>query len=209
MKQFFFLAATVLFLATGSQAQESQSNTTPRPKKHIQMRKGQAFAGLNLTDAQKQQAKEINEDYRKQFTELRSNNSMSLGDYKAKTEALKKEQKQKLQDILSPEQKTQLKEQRKTVALKSKKMTGKGFDRMKKELALTDDQSARLKQNRDDFQAKAKAIRQDQSLSDSQKKEQLKGLAKQQKENMKAILTPEQLEKMKSRSRSSRSNTVK
>lgn len=167
------------------------------------------LAKLNLTDDQKQKVKEINEDYRKQFAELHSNNNMTLGDYKAKTEALKKEQKQKLQDILSPEQKSQLKEQRKNTALKSKKMAGRGFDKMKEDLALTDDQSSKLKQNRDDFQAKAKAIRQDQSLSDSQKKEQLKSLAKQQKENMKAILTPEQLEKMKSRSRSSRSNTVK
>jgi Spy/CpxP family protein refolding chaperone len=207
MKQLFLLAATILSLASVSQAQETQSNTVVQPQKHMHNRK--TLAKLNLSDEQKQQAKEINEDYRKQFAALRSNNSMSLGDYKAKTEALKKEQKQKLQDILSPEQKTQLKEQRKTVALKNKKMAGKGFDRMKKELALTDDQSARLKQNRDDFQAKAKAIRQDQSLSDSQKKEQLKGLAKQQKENMKAILTPEQLEKMKSRSGNSKSNTVK
>jgi Spy/CpxP family protein refolding chaperone len=209
MKQLFLLAATILSLASVSQAQETQSNTVVQPQKHIQMHNRKTLAKLNLSDEQKQQAKEINEDYRKQFAELRSNNSMSLGDYKAKTEALKKEQKQKLQDILSPEQKTQLKEQRKTVALKNKKMAGKGFDRMKKELALTDDQSARLKQNRDDFQAKSKAIREDQSLSDSQKKEQLKGLAKQQKENMKAILTPEQLEKMKSRSGNSKSNTVK
>lgn len=209
MKQFIFLAATIVCLATNSQAQDTQSNTTGQPRKHMQAPDRKKLAKLNLTDDQKQKVKEINEDYRKQFAELHSNNNMTLGDYKAKTEALKKEQKQKLQDILSPEQKTQLAGERKNIALKSKKMAGRSFDKMKEELGLTDDQSNKLKQNREDFQVKAKAIRQDQSLSDNQKKEQLKDLAKQQKESMKAILTPEQLEKMKNRNVSRKANTIK
>ena len=90
MKQLFLLAATILSLASVSQAQETQSNTAVQPKKHIQMHHRKTLAKLNLSDEQKQQAKEINEDYRKQFAALRSDNSMSLGDYKAKTEALKK-----------------------------------------------------------------------------------------------------------------------
>ena len=42
-----------------------------------------------------------------------------------------------------------------------------------------------------------KAIRENKSLSDENKKEQMKGLMKGQKETMKSILTEEQLKKMK------------
>lgn len=209
MKKLFFLAATIVFFAISSQAQESQNDSTRHTRKHLQMPDKGRLARLNLTDEQKQKTKEINEDYRKQFSELRSNNNMTLGDYKAKTEALKKEQKQKLQDILSPEQKEQLAGQRKNRAQKSNKIACKRFDKMKQDLALTSEQSDKLKQNREDFQNRVKAVRQDQSLTESQKKEQVKELAKQQRENMKTILTPEQLEKMKTRTGSKKTGTVK
>ena len=42
-----------------------------------------------------------------------------------------------------------------------------------------------------------KAIRENKSLSDEQRKEQMKEMMKKQKENMKSILTEDQLKKLK------------
>lgn len=74
---------------------------------------------------------------------------------------------------------------------------GKKFDKMKAKLGLSDDQAAKIKANRAAFHEKKKAIKENKSLSESQKKEQIKALAQQKKESMKSILTPEQQEKMK------------
>ena len=73
----------------------------------------------------------------------------------------------------------------------------KGFEQMKTKLALSDDQAAKLKANRQGFHNKMKAIHSDDKLSADQKKEQMKALAQQQRESMKSILTPEQMEKLK------------
>jgi Spy/CpxP family protein refolding chaperone len=42
-----------------------------------------------------------------------------------------------------------------------------------------------------------KAIRDNKSLTDEQKREQMKELGKKQKENMKSVLTEEQMKKLK------------
>jgi hypothetical protein len=67
---------------------------------------------------------------------------------------------------------------------------------MKQTLNLTDEQSAKLKTNREAMQQKIKSIREDQSLNDESKKEKVKELMKQQKENMRSILTEDQLKKL-------------
>ena len=61
---------------------------------------------------------------------------------------------------------------------------------------MTDEQSAKLKSNRTAMQEKMKAIREDKSLNDEAKKEQVKELMKKQKEDMRSILTEEQLKKL-------------
>ena len=70
---------------------------------------------------------------------------------------------------------------------------------MKKELNLTAEQSAKMDANRKVVAEKMKAIREDKSLTDEQKKEKSKEVMKQQKENLKSILTEEQLQKLKER----------
>jgi hypothetical protein len=69
-------------------------------------------------------------------------------------------------------------------------------ERMKTELGLTEEQAAKMKANREAMGDKFKAIRENKSLSEEQKKEQIKELMKAQKENMKSILTEEQMKKL-------------
>ena len=73
----------------------------------------------------------------------------------------------------------------------------KRFDKMKSTLGLTDEQSKKLKESQAGLQDKIKSIRQNQSLSEEQKREQVKAIAKKQHEQLKSVLTPEQLQKMK------------
>jgi Spy/CpxP family protein refolding chaperone len=151
------------------------------------------MANLNLTNEQKTQLKALNEGYRQQFAALKGN-----ADNKDKIAALRKEQHEKMQAILTPEQKTQLASQRKNFGQKMKGGEAKHFDRMKTQLGLTDEQTKKLKDSQAGVHEKIKSIRQDQTLSESQKKEQVRAIMKDQREKMKSILTPEQLQKMKS-----------
>lgn len=194
MKKIFIAAAALLMSTAALQAQTKDDAKTSHHK-GLQGRK--QMSGLNLNDDQKKQVKELNESYHKQFADLKKNTSMSVGDFRTKSAALRKEQHEKMQSILTPEQKNQLAAQRKVMAGRMKEGQAKRFDKMKTQLGLTDEQSRKLKESQEGVQTKIKSIREDKSLTDDQKKEQVKAVFKQQKEQFKSVLTPEQLEKMK------------
>lgn len=211
-----FIAVTALLIATASlQAQTQKEAGT---EKHHRGARGQknGMKDLNLNEDQKKQFKEIGETYHKQFRDLKNDKSLSADDMKAKAGALKKERHEKMQSLLSPEQKTKMGEWkkagegRKDGAVRkdgarnwnkggagNRHGRGQSVDQMKIKLGLSDDQAAKLKVNQSGFRDKVKALHENTSLTDVQKKEQMKELAQKQKENLKSILTPEQLEKMK------------
>lgn len=191
-----FIAATALLMATVSLQAQSTTEKTKAPH-HKGPHGKEQFAKLNLNDEQKKKAKELNESYHKQSAELRKNTTMSVGDFKAKNEALRKEQHEKMQALLTPEQKTQLASQRKEGMQKMKEGQAKHFDKMKSQLGLSDEQSKKIKDSQAGFHSKIKSIREDKALTETQKKEQVKNLSKQQREQMKSILTPDQLQKIK------------
>ena len=66
-----------------------------------------------------------------------------------------------------------------------------------KELNLTREQKIKLKDIRQANMAKKEAIENNSQLSDPEKKTQLRGLQKEQAQNIQAILTDEQKEKFK------------
>ena len=152
---------------------------------------------LNLSDEQKKQLKEINEGYRKQIADIRNNKSLSADEVKTKSNALRKELAGKRQALLTSEQKTQMADRRKDFTAKAKARNGRGMAQMQKGLGLTAEQSTKMQASRKDFSEKVKTIRADKNLTNTQKQEQIKELSKQNREAMKSILTPEQLEKMK------------
>ena len=60
---------------------------------------------LNLTDAQRQQIKSINEDFKNRMQALNQNDNMLVKDMKAQRKALMEERKNRISAILTPEQK--------------------------------------------------------------------------------------------------------
>ena len=205
MKRIFTLAVAALVFASSAIAQEQKSSNDKAKKEFRKEGKrgmhgkdrGQFAKELNLTDAQKQQFKSLNEEYRTKFKALKDVDSKS--ETKTKAKALREEQHAKMQNILTAEQKTklaQLQEKRKAEAKERGKERG---DKMKQELGLTEAQGQKIKTINEDFHAKAKAIKENKNLTDEQRKEQIKALNEQRKESMKSVLSAEQIQKMEAK----------
>ena len=75
---------------------------------------------------------------------------------------------------------------------------------MMKELNLTKEQQGQMKELHETMKQKKEDIRNDQTLTEAQKKAKMKELHKEQKEKINAILTPEQKEKMKEQKKNSK-----
>jgi Spy/CpxP family protein refolding chaperone len=99
---------------TFSAVAQDQNNAGDRMQKDRQgMHKGHNGKGmngmekLNLNDAQKQQIKSINEEFKTKIQGLNKNDNMMVKDMKAQKKALMQERKNKIAAILTPEQKNQ------------------------------------------------------------------------------------------------------
>lgn len=151
---------------------------------------------LNLTDAQKQQAKANREDFKQKMQELNKNESITVKEMRDRKAALMKEQKAKMEALLTPEQKTKLEQMKVEQKQKADERFAKHLDKMKSDLGLTETQLTQLKTQRQDMRAKFEALKNNESLSREQKKEQFMALKEEAKEAHKKIFTPEQLKKM-------------
>lgn len=202
-----FTSAFVLLLTVGAVNAQTISNPSDGKKheKH-QMKEhdGKEFKKLNLTADQKTQLKKLRDDLKTQMQALDSQN-LSEADKQAKRKELHEQFKIKAESILTAEQKAQLAQSKADFKDKRKDdrkgNRGEGFGRdradIAKELNLTADQQQKMQQLRADFKAKAEALR-NESLTQDQRKAKMHELMKQQQEQMKSILTKEQLEKMQS-----------
>ncbi|MBL7747407.1 MAG: hypothetical protein JNM19_08295, partial [Chitinophagaceae bacterium] len=110
------LSAVILSLAAAVNGQEIPERKTERPGMHDKMhgkRKGghdrhEMMKQLNLTDAQKEQFKTQREEFRKKMEDLKKNDNITVKEWKSKMEGLRKEQKAKMETILTTEQKTKM-----------------------------------------------------------------------------------------------------
>ncbi|MEO5783116.1 MAG: hypothetical protein ABIQ07_07590 [Ginsengibacter sp.] len=161
---------------------------------------GRGMEKLNLTDAQKQQMKSINEDFKTRMQALNKNDNMMVKDQRAQKESLMQERKNKISAILTPEQKTQFEQMHKSMEMRDGKMgnrmQGGRMEHMKTELGLTDAQLAKMKAGSESFRIRAKAIHDNTSLSADQKKTQFEALHKERENSYKSFLTAEQIAKM-------------
>ena len=163
---------------------------------------------LDLTGAQKEQARALNTEYKNQLKELEKNDAITLKDYRAKKASLEQQRKSKFENILTPEQKDKLAKAKKESSEKRAAMAEKRLEKMKADLNLSDEQVAKIKEQQEQSMARAKAIRENPSLTDEQKKEEFMNLAKSRKESMNSILTTDQVKK-KEEMRNNRINDMK
>lgn len=162
---------------------------------HQKHQKGMMAKELNLTDAQKAQAKTIHADARKQMQELNKQENITVKEMRSRKAAIQKQTKAKMDGLLTAEQKAKKAEMQKERKVKSEEQYVKRMDKMKTNLSLTDEQVSKLKAQRTATQAKAEKIKKNESLSAEQKKEQMMALKAEAKEQHSKIFTAEQLQK--------------
>ncbi|HLG40187.1 MAG TPA: hypothetical protein VI461_10985 [Chitinophagaceae bacterium] len=191
------MVAAVAALSVSAQEipERKSKETKPVIKEKIFNKKERA--NLNLTEEQKVRLKSMNQDLRKQTEELKKQDNLTVKEYREKMEALKKDRQAQFHSVLTPEQKAQMEKDKEARKAKTKEYGLKKQAKMKEELKLTDEQSAKMTENRKVTSERLKAIREDNTLSEEQKKQETKEVMKKQKENMKSLLTEEQLKKMK------------
>lgn len=198
MKKLIF-SVLVMVLAVTINAQEIPERKSDRP--HLMERnrhpQGREFQKLNLTDDQKQKFKSQKESFHKQMEELKKNDNITVKEWRSKAENLRKDFKQGISGIMTQEQKAQLEKWKAEGKEKFANMAKERGARMKTELGLTEEQSAKMRSNRQEMAEKMKAIRENSSMGMEQKREQMKEMMKKQKEYLKTVLTDEQLKKFK------------
>ena len=194
------LALALAFPAVYAQQKTNKGDSTAtatyrhHPGKHKRQHNAD-YKQLNLTKEQQDQLAVINKDYRLGIADLKKKEAtMTVKDYKMQQQALNKKRHSEADKIFTKEQKEQLQEMRTN---RKEKFSREGKPHhMKSALGLSNDQSVKINALRAETQKKIKDIRGNTALKKKKKKEQVGAAYKQQHEDMKAILTPEQMKKM-------------
>jgi Spy/CpxP family protein refolding chaperone len=201
MKKIFLSLLAVSLISTASIAQKERQEGNKKMGAEHRMHKGKHDKGmmmknLNLSEAQKQQMKANHESMKAKMDALEKNENITLKEYRDKKEALHKEQKAKMLALLTPEQKAKMEQAKKDKQAQHELRSAKKLEKMKANLGLTDDQVAKIKADKAANHAKMEAIKNNDNLSRTERKEQLMALKEQKKDGIKKYLTPEQLKKM-------------
>ena len=191
MKSIIAILLSITTMVFSVNAQESKE----MHHKHFHQ-KGMMLSKLNLTQSQKEQLKANREAYQKAVLNLEKNELITLKDYRTQKEELHKTQKAKMMAMLTPEQKNQLVQLKQERKAKHEMMAAQRMEKMKTWLNLTDEQVAKIKAERSAIHSQVIAIRENEKLSQVEKKEQIMALKEQHKGSIKKYLTPEQISKM-------------
>ncbi|MEO8861075.1 MAG: hypothetical protein ABI358_06600 [Ginsengibacter sp.] len=208
MKKYLLALSAFTVMAFAANAQEkSNPNESSDQQQKVHMNhdkhgdrmsmhhRGGMMHHINLTDAQNQQAKELQADYMNKVKDLEKDQNITLKDYRAKKAILEQERRSKFQALLTPEQKDKIAQGRKEMHEKREMMGQKRMDKMKSDLNLTDAQVEKIKEQKKSSMEKMKEIRENSSLSQEQKKEKFMDLRKSSHESMSSILTADQIKK--------------
>jgi len=175
----------------------TSSDTTHRQSMHHRWggHNGGDFAGrgfTHYTPEQRQQVAAINKDYRERSADLYKKDNITLKEYKASLLALQKEKKEKMEALLTPQQKEEMAARRKRMTENRQVIAAAHMERLKLRLNLSDDQVAKIKAGQADLRAQAKAIHENDNLLPREKMEQMRSLMAKRNDTFKTVLTPEQ-----------------
>jgi Spy/CpxP family protein refolding chaperone len=205
MKKYLIALSAFTLMAINTNAQ-SDNSTPSRPDKQMRWHNHKhsmdrqhshytMMKNLNLSDAQKQQVKALNEDYKSKLNNLQKNDNITLKDYRLQKASFDNERKAKFADMLTAEQKNKIAKAKIERQEKMKMISQKRIEKMKTDLNLTDDQVAKIQDQKSEMRSQAQSIRENNSLTHEQKKEQFMMLKKTHEENVNKILTADQLRK--------------
>jgi len=199
MKKIITAVFAIILSAGALQAQTKESGKFKGGEKKAQGMG--AYQSLNLTEEQKTRFKALRESFKKESEALKAQeSSLTASQMKERKQALMQKHRAEIESILTPEQKEQLAKQKGEGRGKGQFKSGKrargGENTMAEELNLSAEQKAKISSLRKEFQDKAEAIRKDERLDREAKRKAFQQLHNQNKEQMKAVLTKEQAEKI-------------
>lgn len=196
MKKITGLLLALSLTLSAAFAQQGQCMKQDRAQSHHGHRKGGLSADLNLTATQQEQIRTIRQDTRKKMADLRENRQMTLQQFDDNRAKLRREEKARIQSVLTAEQKTTLDRKKSEREQERTARMSKKLDAMKAKLDLNDTQYNEMKRLREKNMAAIKKIREDDSMGPDAKKSAIRKIKESAGEEKKKILSPEQYKKM-------------
>ena len=171
----------------------AQEKEIPRERKEF--RDKMMAERLKLTEEQQQRAKTLNENFRKQMTELRKKEDITVKEWRNQAMELNKKHREEMRNLLTNEQKDRMEK----FKLERKQMTDIDADakleKMKLRLDLNKEQFEQLKKQRAETMEKMRSIRENNAMDMMNKRAEIRALMERRRENMKSILTEDQMKK--------------
>ena len=212
MKKLLSSVAVMLMISAVVQAQDSTAKQFRKGGFHHKgmHQKGSMMMGskLNMTEDQKTKMKSLHESFRKDMSELKKNDNITVKEWNAKREALVKKHHEAIQNILTPEQKAQIEKMKLERKSRGAEFEKNRMEKMKTELGLTNEQVDKFNSLNKATREKMNSIFENKALDKSQKHDQMKEVMKKNNEEMDKILTPEQKKKLEEKRKDKRKNVV-
>ena len=204
-KLFSVIAIMAITISATAQVKRNQPDGQPgiheRKHKPGKMQHRKMMKELNFSEAQKSKLQANRESFKTKMQQLEKEENITVKEYKARKEALHKENRAAMQSVLTPEQRQQMANMKLKREQQNREREQVRLEKTKTNLSLTNEQAAQIKSQQEAFHNKQKAIRENESLSMEQKKMQMKALQESARQERMKVLNAEQLEKMKTRNR--------
>ena len=192
MKKLQLAFAALVLASTLSFAQPANKQDRKQHGKHEQKNK---IEDLDLSDDQKAQMKAANEDFKAQMKALKNDGNQTVAQQRDKRAALAQAHKTRLDNILTTEQRAKRATLHANGRQQHGEMNARHMERMQKELNLTTEQINQLKNSDEAMKSKLENIKNNSSLDEAAKRQQLTALREERKAMMEKVLTAEQKEK--------------
>ncbi len=193
MKQTILSIVAMVILVTMAFAQKIENEQIPSHPHRFQHRHQQDFArALQFTDEQKEQMKSISKEFYHKMADLSKNEDISVKELRDQRADLVKAYRASFQNLLTPDQKERWIELKKKNEEKKKMMAGKRLEKMKTRLNLSDEQTAKIQNLDEQYRDQLRRFKEGDLNSRVDRKEEIQTLRKLHKEELRAILSPEQ-----------------
>ena len=141
---------------------QAKAEDGAKPEMHSRHRMGGHFKALNLTDEQKAKLAELRKASGEHFKAIRESGATE-DEKKQQMQQARKESREQMLDVLTPEQRTQMQTTRRGHGRMFGREGGRfgggmGFGRMEKMLNLTPEQKKKMQAARERFHAEAMSI---------------------------------------------------
>ena len=185
MKRIVISVFAAAFVFTAANAQEITERKQDKPTL-TEQKKG--MESLNLSPEQIEKMKAIKEGHKVQVEELKKQ-----GVSQEKIDALKQTQHDEIMALLTEEQKVEWKKVK-----DANKEKAAQDDKVKEKKAMAEQKAAKS-ENKEEIAAKIKAIQQDPTLTEEQKRDKTKELVQLLKEGQKKDISEQEMQKLQDR----------